>query len=71
MNRTVYNFRSYTDAMKANSLFSRNGIHAVYGKNTSPKEGCIHTLAITSDAKETEKILRENGIHYSVASGGV
>ena len=26
---------------------------------------------IASTKKETEKILRENGIHYSVANGGV
>lgn len=64
-------FRSYTDAMKAFSIFSESGMKTVYGKYTDPAQGCIHTLKINSEISKAEQILKKHGIfYYSVNNGG-
>ena len=68
MKRILLTVESITYAMKARKLLNSQGISATVIKNDGAKnEGCRYGVEISSgEMMEAAKIMRENGIKYTV-----
>ncbi len=72
MGKNIITVNSVTYAIKARKMLARDGIQSKLVKMESKiPEGCVYGIEFDSEAfYSVVKILRENGIAYSLRNGG-